>query len=54
MIPCELVNGKKFIKKILHHEDAGDIHFQEFVNDLQHQKNIKAIARMRVLSVLCR
>ena len=57
MIPCGLDNGKKFIKKILpkggigirYRVDAGDIHSQEFANDLQHQKSIKANATMRVV-----
>jgi hypothetical protein len=50
MIPCGLDNGKKFIKKIPHRQDAGDINIQEFVNDLQHQKSIKAnVARRAVI-----
>jgi hypothetical protein len=33
-----------------HREDAGDIHIQEFVNDLQHQKSIKANMTRRVVN----
>jgi len=32
-----------------HRENADDIHIQEFVNDLQHQKSIKANATRRVV-----
>jgi hypothetical protein len=42
MIPCELNNGKQFILKVSPNGLDIDDQFQEFVNNLQHQKSITA------------
>jgi hypothetical protein len=49
MIPCELDNGKNFIKKITLKGWQSKMHFQGIVNNLQHHKSIRANATTRIV-----